>query len=291
MKRIGRVLSLITILVLMTASSVFAFTIESTYPGDGATKVSLENMGIKVTTNGTFTASVLGESNDNAVQIYGPDGSEVPTKIFYSEKEPNMILITTGDVIKEDKKGNPVSSVFTAESDSDYKLVISGSLKDDKGTTLGSDLTINLHTVNQKRNNTVNTLLMFVMMGAMLLITTKAAKKKEEKETPVKKDVNTVNPYKEAKKTGKSVQEIVEKDKADKQKQAEKEARQAEKEAKKKAQEAEEDFLEEGHYRVAGRKSALNAGSVYAQKKREERLAKEAQQAKWDAQKKKKGKK
>ena len=51
--------------------------------------------------------------------------------------------------------------------------------------------------------------MMVVMFGGMIVVTSKAAKKNIEEE---RKKQDKVNPYKEAKKTGKSVEEIVEKD-------------------------------------------------------------------------------
>lgn len=66
----------------------------------------------------------------------------------------------------------------------------------------------------------------------MIFFTSRSAKKAAEKEQEKKGKPETVNPYKEAKRTGKSVEEIVEKDQKRKAKQAEALAKQKEKEAK-----------------------------------------------------------
>lgn len=285
MKKLGRILCLAFLMVLVSASFAFAsLDIVSTYPEDGGKNVSLENFGVKVFTNGTFTEK-LGTANDNAFQIYGPEGEKVPTRVLYSTKDPSMVLVLA-DAVE--------GKVFSATSDSDYKLVIDSALKDDSGSSLGKEMTINLHTVNQKRNNTINTIMMFGMIGIMMVFTMRSAKK-AMKEEATKEKTSTVNPYKEAKKTGKSVQEIVEKEKAAKEKAAQKAAKAAAKAAK---EADDEDWLEEGHYRVKGRKSALAVGSAYALKKkaandekRAQEEARKALEAKWAAQAKKKGKK
>ena len=101
-----------------------------------------------------------------------------------------------------------------------------------------------------------------------------------------------VNPYKEAKKTGKSVEAIVEQDQKDK-------AKAAAKAAKKAAKEAEEeynfdfddfDFEEEGVYKVKAPRPIAAGGSTYitgrkaeAEKRAAELAARKEQEAKWAA--------
>ena len=285
MKNLGRILSLTLILIIMSISVAFAGTLEivNTYPEDGAKNVSLENMGVKIYTNSVFTSEKLGTVNDSAFQIYGPDGSKVPTKVYYSTKDPDMILV----LADKDEEGK----IFAAVSDSDYRLEIESTLQDDMANSLGKKIVINLHTVNQKRNNTINTVMMLGLFGIIMVVSMRSAKKAAQKEGAQKKQDNTVNPYKEAKKTGKSVSEIVEKDKANKAKAAEKAAKEAEKKAKREAELEEEEELEEGHYRVKTRRSALAVGSKYATAKKAKHDARREQEAKWAAQAKKKSKK
>ena len=63
--------------------------------------------------------------------------------------------------------------------------------------------------------------MMGVMIVGMVFFTSRSAKKEAEKQRQESKKSETVNPYKEAKKTGKSVEEIVRKDAARKAKEAE----------------------------------------------------------------------
>lgn len=104
---------------------------------------------------------------------------------------------------------------------------------------------------------------MAVMMVGMIVFTTRAAKKATEKEDQDAGKTKTVNPYKEAKRTGKSVEEIVAKDKQRK-------AKEAEAYAKKKAKEAEimaalEEEVEEisSNKRVSAPKPISVTGSDY----------------------------
>ena len=96
-----------------------------------------------------------------------------------------------------------------------------------------------------------------------MVVGRKSAQKADEE---TKKRDDKVNPYKEAKRTGKSVEEIVEKDQKKKAKLAEKEAREAEKD------DDDDDYYDDDEvnkYRVARRHSASEAGSKYVAAKKE----------------------
>ena len=172
--------------------------------------------------------------------------------MLYSTKEKGVVLV----IVDNDKEGK----IITGEGNSEYTLKISGSFKDDKGNTLGQDKTIKFTTLNQKVNTMVNMLLMFVMFGGIMVLSMRGAKKEAERQQNAAKN-EKVNPYKEAKRTGKSVEEIVERDQRNKAKQAEKAAKKAAKEA----EEAEDydDYIEEGVYRVKGPRPIAAAGGKY----------------------------
>ena len=100
-----------------------------------------------------------------------------------------------------------------------------------------------------------------------------------------------VNPYKEAKRTGKSVEEIVEKENRKKEKAARKAARDAEEDED--DDDDYEPYVPEGHYRVKTLRTVASGGSTYITGRKaaaEERAAREARYAK-NAKKGKKGKK
>ena len=111
-----------------------------------------------------------------------------------------------------------------------------------------------------KKSVLKNYALMFVMMGGMVFFSTKSTQHQQQKEKVEKGKHDTVNPYKEAKRTGKSVAEIVAKDQQKKQKEA---AAQAKRDAKR-AKEKEEERREELNiHRVAGPKPISAAGGKY----------------------------
>ena len=297
MKRAGRILSLVIILVMMTTVFCFAasaedaqqadskdgLTLLDTYPKDGSKGASIENMSVKLYFDGEFTEKKLKGVNDSTIQFIGPEGEKLPTRVLYSPKEKGVVLV----IVDNDKDGK----IISGKGNSEYTLKVSGNIRDDEGNTLGQDTQIKFTTLNQSANNMVNMAMMFVMFGAIMVISMKGAKKEAQKQQQARKD-DKVNPYKEAKRTGKSVEEIVEQDQKNKAKQAAKAARKAAKE-----DDDYDDYLEEGVYRVKGPRPIATAGGKYitgrkalAEAKKAEEEARKAQQKQYKA-KKGKGKK
>ena len=274
--------------------STGAFQLLETYPADGAKETSMENMGVKLYFNKPMNQEAIGNANSDKFQLLDPDGKKLPTKVLYAPKEEGVVLVLldTKSLTKEQ----------AVQSNAEYSLKVSADVVNDAGETLGKASEIKFTTQNQSRNGLVNTLLMFVMMGGMLFFTMKGTKKKGEDSKEAKAKAQApVNPYKEAKRTGKSIDEIIEKDKQRKEKQARMEAKEAEKEAKMLAEygyveedyEVEE-FVEENHYRVKKPRTVASAGSQYKTGRKaayEAKMARAAQEAKWAEQAKKKKKK
>ena len=275
MKRIGAILTTVALIVMLSASLCFAdsgLTIENTYPEDGSTGASIENLGVKIHFNEDLTEGEVGKANKKCFQLYDEDGNKLPTRVLYNDKEEGVVLVLLD---------NPDNEI-RVEGNKQYKLVISGSTVADSGATLGADKVISFKTLNQNVNTMISMGMMVVMFGGIMLVSAKAAKKEVE---TAKKEAK-VNPYKESKKTGKSVEEIVEKDQK-------KKAKEAQKAAKKAAKKAEDDDYEEddaNKYRVSSKRSAYAAGSKYAAAKKAEAEAKKAQNAKKTANSKKKKK-
>ena len=234
MKRTGAIIATVALLITMAASTCFAaegLTIEETYPKDGSKGASIENLGVKIQFSEDLSEDIVGEANKDCFQLLGPDGKELPTRILYNDKEVGVVLVLL-DNTGEDKTD--------VTGKTDYTLWISGDVVDDKGNTLGEDTEITFTTLNQQTNTLISVLMMVVMFGGMMVISTRAAKKAAADKTGKQDD--RVNPYKEAKRTGKSVEEIVEKDNKRKAKQAEalekQKAKEAELEAELEAMEA-----------------------------------------------------
>ena len=211
--------SLIAILtsIMIMAASVFCFAdggfdLVSSYPEDGQANTSMENLGVKL----QFSNAMDSTANADKFAIYDEDGKTIPIRVLFSDKEDGLVL-----VLADTDQG------FVAKNNSEYKVVISGDLVDKEGNALGADKTVTFKTYNQRVNNMVNMAMMFVMFGGIMVLSLRQNNEKEEEEP--KKDEpkeQAFNPYKEAKRTGKSIEEV-------KAEQAKKEAKEAKKKARK----------------------------------------------------------
>ena len=289
MKKLGKILSLVVILVMMTATFAFAETaagagklvLDSTYPKDGATGTAVENMGIKLYFNdATFTQSKLGDANDNNVTLTDEEGNKLPTMVLYSTQESGVVLVLFDSNADED---------VSIEQNSYYTITVSADFVDDNGNTLGTAQSVTFKTVNQNLNMLINTGMMFGMFGIIMVVSAKGAQKQANQNAQQQKE-EKVNPYKEAKKTGKSVEEIVEKDQKEKAKRAEKAARKAAAQAE---EDDEDEYYDDGNYHVKGPRPIAAAGGKYKSGRKaiyEAKLAEEEQKRIW-AEKAKKGKK
>ncbi|MBR5128776.1 MAG: Ig-like domain-containing protein [Firmicutes bacterium] len=276
MKRIGAILVTLALIMMLSVSFCFAdsgLTIENTYPEDGSTGASVENLGVKIHFSEDMTEKVVGKSNNGCFQLYDDEGRKLPTRVLYNEKEEGEVLVLL------ENKNNTVQ----VKGNTEYTLKISKNTVDDKGNALGEDKVIKFKTLNQSVNTMISMGMMVVMFGGIMVVSARAAKKEAETQ---KKEATKVNPYKESKRTGKSVEEIVEKDQKKKAKEAQKAAKKAAKEA------SEDDYYEEevNKYRVSSRRSAYKAGSKYAAARKAEAEAKKAQNAKKTASSKKRKK-
>lgn len=217
-------LSLIALLtaVMITAASMMCFADDelkllSSYPEDGQKNTSMENLGVKLTFNHPINSDEAKKTDLSKFAIYDEDGKAVPVQVLFSEKNDGLVL-----VLADVDKG------FTAKNNSEYKLVISKGVVDNEGRELAAEQTVSFRTYNQRVNNIVNMVMMFVMFGGIMLLSVRQNNMKEEEETP--KDAPkeaAFNPYREAKRTGKTIDEV-------KAEQAKKEEKEAKKKARRK---------------------------------------------------------
>ncbi len=201
MRRKGLIAVLTAVMVL--ASSAFCFAgsgdlvLEKSYPEDGQKNTSIENVGVKMFFNGTFKDEATREANAKAIKIVDSKGKKIKTKTLYSDDEDGMVL-----VVATSGNASPVSSSET------YSLVIKAGFTDDNGNTLGEETKVNFKTYNQRVNNIVNTLMMVVMFGGIMVLSLKQNKDAEaKKEAEAPKEA--FNPYREAKRTGKTLEEVM----------------------------------------------------------------------------------
>lgn len=222
MKRVSLIAILTSLLIIMMSAFTFAedgdLKLVQSYPQDGQTNTSMENLGVKLTFNNPINSKAAKKADADKFKILDEDGKEVPIQVLFSDKNDGLVL-----VVADPDQG------FTAANNAEYVLHIAGDLVDNDGNTLGSDQTITFKTYNQRVNNMVNMGMMFVMFGGIMVISMRQNNQKKEDDADKKKEENkeVFNPYKEAKRTGKTVEEVMEE-------QAKKEEKEAKKRARKK---------------------------------------------------------
>ncbi len=257
MKRVGKILSLVTLLVVLSTSFGFAGTLNllETYPADGAKGAAIENLSMKLYFDTAFTEEIIGDANEDVFKLYGPEGKPLPIRVLYPPKEDGVVLVLLD--VTYDGDGDGKADYTGAVPNSEYRMVISGDLVDDEGNTLGTDKFITFTTINQTLSMAVNMGMMIVMMGGMFLVTGKQAKKQAEEERQRMKE-DAFNPYREAKRTGKSVQEVIAQHEKE-------EARKAAKEARKHRDDEDDEYewIDVNTYRVKTRRTVAEGGSSY----------------------------
>ena len=218
MKKISLIAILTSIMIM--AASVFCFAeggieLVASYPEDGQSNTSMENLGVKLTFSNEMGSAEATAANADKFAIYDEDGKTIPIQVLFSDKEKGLVL-----VLADTDKG------FVAKNNSEYKLVISGDLIDNEGNTLGADKTVTSKSYNQRVNNMVNMAMMFVMFGGIMVLSLRQNDEKKDEEPKEETKEQAFNPYREAKRTGKSIEEV-------KAEQAKKEAKEAKKKARK----------------------------------------------------------
>ena len=211
--------------VMVMAGSVFSFaadglTLVESYPEDGQKNTSIENLGVKLTFSNPINSEEAKKIDESKFSIVDEDGEKVPIKVLFSDKNDGLVL-----VVADIDKG------FIAKNNCDYTLTVDAGLVDNEGNELAQAQTVTFKTYNQRVNNMVNMAMMFIMFGGIMFLTMRQNKQKEEDEQAKKEEPKEAfNPYREAKRTGKTVEEVM----------AE-QARKEEKEAKKKARKKKND--------------------------------------------------
>lgn len=249
-KRIGAIVALTLLMVMMTTSLCFAGTLEleDSYPRNGDKGMQVENSGVKL----YFNQNMIDKNNEAAnlkcVKLTDSKGNKLPLRILYSPKEKGLVLVLV------DKQ--------TLLSDSSYKLSVSGDIMAASGDTLGEAVHVKFNTVDTSSSMKANMIMMGIMMVGVIWVSSKSAKKKEEKDKEEAAAEDKVNPYKVAKETGKSVEQIVAKD----QKEKEKQRRKVEKKLARQAKDDDyddDDVVVNDNKRVKGARPISAGGSTY----------------------------
>lgn len=205
MKRSAVVALLAAIMVIAGSIMCFANVDElklvSTYPENGQKNTSMENVGVKLRFNSAVDGEKVRKTNSAAIQLVDDEGKAVPKEVLFSDKNSGQVLVLAD------------TSDYKVKNNSEYTVKIGAAFSDNDGNTLGTDEDITFKTYNQKMNNYINMGMMIVMFGGIMVVTLRQQKEKEEETNAPKVQETAFNPYKEAKKTGKTVQEVIEEEK------------------------------------------------------------------------------
>ena len=203
--------------VMVMAGSVFSFaadglTLVSSYPENGQKNTSIENLGVKLTFSNPINSDEAKKIDESKFRIVDEEGETVPIQVLFSDKNDGLVLVVANS-----------DDGFIAKNNCEYTLTIDAGLVDNEGNELAQAQTISFRTYNQRVNNMVNMGMMFIMFGGIMVLTMRQNKQKEEEEADKKEEPKKAafNPYKEAQRTGKTVEEV----KAEQAKKEEKEAR------------------------------------------------------------------
>lgn len=275
MKKIGRILSLAVVMVMLAASTTFAsgLTLESIYPEDGDNTLQFNNVAVKLMFSENMTSEEAQAANEDCFTITNEKGKAIKYKALYNaEKYPNEIWLQLTSTLTEN---------------TEYTLKISGDIVSSAGNSLDDGQTIKFSTRDTKQDNNIYMIMMVLMVVGMVGFTAWDTRHKIKKEMAENIDEDKVNPYKEAKKTGKSVEEIIAKTEQEKAKAEKQKAKAAKKlEAADEEESTEAPQEENGNKRVKAKRSVIAAGftvpsTIVAQNKaKAEARVKAAEQAK-----------
>ena len=165
------------------------------------------------------------------------------------------LILVAADVYSDGSRNGKI------KGNEEYVLTVGRDFRAADGSTTGQKITVSMKTIDQGKSMAIYMVLMVLMVAGMVFFTVRSTKKDEKKKKEERELKDGVNPYKEAKKSGKSVEEVVAKSNKKKAKKEEAIRKQKEAEA---AIEAEiiEKIRRESNKRVSAPRSIASAGST-----------------------------
>lgn len=288
MKRASAIALIITIVLMMTSVFAFAegagdFTLKASYPENGQKNTTVENMSVKL----KFTQEIdskgkYAKQNQKCFTIKPEKGKKLPLKVLSNPKNKKEIIVLV-DVVKIKKSGKNPRRVI--RDNTKYQLIIDKNLRDNRGVELKENKVVEFKTINQSWNTRVYMVMMIVMMIAMFGFMAYQAKRSTESNVHKKTGKSeNFNPYKEAKKTGKSIEEVMAKHEKERSKKGDPHTgRSAKDQAKFEAYLNEftvEEKRKRGKFRVKGPHRISDAGSSFVTGRKAEAEARRAKEAK-----------
>ena len=277
MKKTGWLVCIVAIIAVMVLGTVMmasaeegGLTLVESYPKDGQKNAAADNIGVKLTFSAPVNLAANQAENSKCFTLTSPEG-DVDIKVYYNPDVPEQVLVL------QDYGEDATIRARQAKGNEEYILSISGAFKDNEGNLLGKDQKITFTTANVRRNNIVYFVLMGVMMFGMFFFASRQAKAQAVADVEGgDATAEAFNPYKEAKKTGKTVAQVIaEHDKEVAKQQAKESKRSA------KIEMIEEEYEDEdsGFYRVKGPRPISAAGSTYITGRKAEAEARAAAKA------------
>ncbi len=207
MKKAGIIALVVSIMIAACGAFAFAdegsLTLKSSYPKDGQKNTSIENVGMKLYFSNSVSDDATKKHNEGLIKIVDMKGKKIPARVLTADNKSGLVLVLAN---------NTDSKHLVVKSNTEYKVVIDKSFMDDQGNMLGRNEEISFRTYNQKMNMSVNFIMMGLMFGGIIVISVRQqAQKQAEDAAEGKKEKKdgAFNPYREAKKTGKSVDEVI----------------------------------------------------------------------------------
>ena len=141
--------------------------------------------------------------NKDCFSITDPKGKKIPIKVYYNNPKDKKQIMVLADTAK-------INTTKDILDNTKYTLTISGNCRIKQGIPWEEDPKVSFTTLNQGQSTKIYMIMMVVMMGGMFIFSSRQMKKqatKQQEEGKIKEE--PFNPYKEAKETGKSVDEVI----------------------------------------------------------------------------------
>jgi hypothetical protein len=173
------------------------FTLVDTFPQENANNINPQNVAIKLVFSEKISDPVAIAANANSFFIVDEEGNAIEFNPLYNEsKYPNEVWLQIAKTLPQDTS---------------YKVTVAAGMQSSQGNVLDEAVTLNFSTRNTGNDSKgYMGLMLFMVVGMMgFTIYDTRRKIKKEAEKSRKEDDNKVNPYKEARRTGKSVEQVV----------------------------------------------------------------------------------
>lgn len=195
MKRFGRVLCLSIMIILITTSFSFAtgLTLLESFPQEGKANLNPQNVAIKLVFSEKISDEASIAANAKKFAITDSQGQVIDFEPLYNEiKYPNEVWLQINNAL---------------EQNTSYTVKVLDGMQSASGGTLDKALVLNFSTRNTETDSKGYMFLMMIMIGGMVVFSVFDSKMKAKKESA--SENQKVNPYKEARRTGKSVEDVV----------------------------------------------------------------------------------